>query len=142
MANTKNLKKGNPDTEFRSGREAVENGKKGGQRSGTIRKLNGEIKKLLQAALFDEYSDKTTGEKITGIEGIVKKLIKKALNDRDKEQLAAIKYIFFLLGVDRTDEDLKKKKAETDLIKAKVKAIASESWNEYAALGSESEDKV
>lgn len=141
MANTKNLKKGNPDTEFRSGREAVENGKKGGQRSGTIRKLNGEIKKLLQAALFDEYSDKTTGEKVTGIEGIVKKLIKKALNDRDKEQLAAIKYIFFLLGVDRTDEDLKKIKAETDLIKAKVKAAASEQWDKCVVLGDEIEEK-
>lgn len=140
MANAKNLKKGNPDTEFRSGREAVENGKKGGQRSGTIRKLNGEIKKLLQAALFDEYSDKTTGEKVTGIEGIVKKLIKKALNDRDKEQLAAIKYIFFILGVDRTDEEIKKIKAETDYIKTKIKVAAAEQWDKYTAIGGENED--
>lgn len=139
MANTKNLKKGNPETEFRSGREAVENGKKGGQRSGTIRKLNADIKKLLQAALFAEYTDKTGGTQ-TGIDGIVKALITKALNSRDKEQLAAIKYIFFLLGVDRTEEEVKKIKAETDLIKAKVKAAASEQWDKYAALGGENED--
>ena len=29
--NEKNLLKGNPNTQFRSGREAVENGKKGGK---------------------------------------------------------------------------------------------------------------
>lgn len=29
--NNENLKKGNPDTQFRSGREAVENGRKGGK---------------------------------------------------------------------------------------------------------------
>ena len=139
MANTKNLKKGNPETEFRSGREAVENGKKGGVRSGTTRKLRSDIKKLLQAALFDEYTDKNTGKKMTGIDGIIEKLITKALNNGDKEQLAAIKYIFFLLGVDRTEEEVKKIKAETDLIKAKVKAAASEQWDKYAALGGENE---
>ena len=139
MANTKNLKKGNPETEFRSGREAVESGKKGGQRSGTIRKLNADIKKLLQAALFEEYTEKTSGITQTGIDGIVKALITKALNSRDKEQLAAIKYIFFLLGVDRTEEEVKKIKAETDLIKAKVKAAASEQWDKYAAVGGENE---
>lgn len=142
MANTKNLKKGNPETEFRSGREAVENGKKGGQRSGTIRKLNADIKKLLQAALFDEYTDRITGEKMTGIDGIIKKLITKALNNGDKEQLAAIKYIFFLLGVDRTEEDIKKIKAETDLIKTKIKLAASEQWDKYTAIGGENEDNT
>lgn len=141
MANTKNLKKGNPETEFRSGREAVESGKKGGQRSGTIRKLNADIKKLLQAALFEEYTDKISGITRTGIDGIVKALISKALNSRDKEQLAAIKYIFFLLGVDRTEEEVKKIKAETDLIKAKVKAAASEQWDKCAVLGDEIEEK-
>ena len=72
MANTKNLK---PFTSDQSRDEAVKNGKKGGVRSGTIRKLNSDIKKLLQAALFDEYTDKITGETTTGIDGIIKKLI-------------------------------------------------------------------
>ena len=137
MANTKNLK---PFTSDQSRDEAVKNGKKGGVRSGTIRKLNSDIKKLLQAALFDEYTDKKTGETTTGIDGIIKKLITKALNNKDKEQLAAIKYIFFLLGVDRTDEEIKKIKAETDYIKTKIKVAAAEQWDKYTAIGGENED--
>lgn len=137
MANTKNLK---PFTSDQSRDEAVKNGKKGGVRSGTIRKLNSDIKKLLQAALFDEYTDGRTGETTTGIDGIIKKLITKALNNKDKEQLAAIKYIFFLLGVDRTDEEIKKIKAETDYIKTKIKVAAAEQWDKYTAIGGENED--
>ena len=137
MANTKNLK---PFTSDQSRDEAVKNGKKGGVRSGTIRKLNSDIKKLLQAALFDEYTDERTGETTTGIDGIIKKLITKALNNKDKEQLAAIKYIFFLLGVDRTDEEIKKIKAETDYIKTKIKVAAAEQWDKYTAIGGENED--
>ena len=44
MANTENLKRGNPDTQFRSGREAVEGGRQGGKRSGEVRRENKLIK--------------------------------------------------------------------------------------------------
>ena len=43
--NNENLKKGNPDTQFRSGREAVENGRKGGKASGISRSFKSALKK-------------------------------------------------------------------------------------------------
>ena len=42
MANNENLKKGNPDTEFKSGREQVETAKKGGLQLG----INNKARKL------------------------------------------------------------------------------------------------
>lgn len=129
MANTKNLKKGNPGTEFQSGREAVEKGRKGGQKSGEVRRRKSDIKKMLQALLDETYNIKETPEKVSGTEAIIRKLIKKALNDQDKEQLAAIKYIFALLGADRNKEDINKIKAETKYLMAKIQAIAAEKWD-------------
>lgn len=41
-----NLKKGNKDTQFRSGREAVENGRKGGIESGKSRNLLKPFKQI------------------------------------------------------------------------------------------------
>ena len=49
MANERNLKKGNPSTQIRSGREAVEKGKKGGQQSGKVRRE----KRLLKDCMLD-----------------------------------------------------------------------------------------
>jgi hypothetical protein len=78
---------------------------------------------MLNTALFEEYTDKHTGKKIEGIQGIVNALIVKSLNGKDKDQLAAIKYIFNLLGLDKTEADEEKDKAEIDYIRAKIAQI-------------------
>ena len=69
--NDENLKKGNPETQFRSGRQAVENGKKGGTASGKARKKKADIKRVIQSILSETYTDKEgiekTGEEILGI---------------------------------------------------------------------------
>ena len=44
MANTDNLKRGNPDTQFRSGRQAAEAGRNGGIKSGEARRERKLIK--------------------------------------------------------------------------------------------------
>lgn len=44
MANEENLKQENPTTQYRSGREAVENGKKGGIASGKARRRKKQLK--------------------------------------------------------------------------------------------------
>lgn len=49
MANEQNLLHGNPGTQFGSGLEPVENGKKGGIESGKSRRLQGAIKRALQS---------------------------------------------------------------------------------------------
>lgn len=51
MADNGNLKKGNPETQFRSGREAVENGRKGGRKSGAVRRQKFASRKFLKEVL-------------------------------------------------------------------------------------------
>lgn len=63
MANTDNLKKGNPETYFRSGREAVENGKKGGKASGKARREN----RLIKEAILERMTDDDWESYIKGI---------------------------------------------------------------------------
>lgn len=46
MANEQNLLRGNPDTQFRSGREAVEQGQKGGIASGVARRKKKTLREL------------------------------------------------------------------------------------------------
>lgn len=51
MANEQNLIKGNPKTQFSSGREAVENGKKGGLKSGEVRRKRKAMKEQMEMLL-------------------------------------------------------------------------------------------
>ncbi len=66
--NNENLKRGNPDTQFRSGREAVENGRKGGRASGVSRSFRSAVKKRLRNSpeLFDEITDMLTEKTLDG----------------------------------------------------------------------------
>lgn len=118
MANAKNLKP-------KAHSLTVEEQSKGGKKSGAARRTNADIRKMLSTALFEEYTDKNTGKKIEGIQGIIHALIVKSLNGKDKDQLAAIKYIFNLLGLDKTDADIEKDKAEIDYIRAKISQLQS-----------------
>lgn len=54
MADNGNLKKGNPDTQFRSGREAVENGRKGGKASAIARRKKNASREFLKMVLAME----------------------------------------------------------------------------------------
>lgn len=65
--NNENLKKGNPDTQFRSGREAVENGRKGGKASGISRSFKSALKKKFKEnpELYEELIDMLTDEALT-----------------------------------------------------------------------------
>ena len=66
--NNENLKKGNPDTQFRSGREAVENGRKGGKASGISISFKSALKKKFKEnpELYEELIDMLTDEALTG----------------------------------------------------------------------------
>lgn len=66
--NNENLKKGNPDTQFRSGREAVENGRKGGRASGISRNFKGAVKRKLKdnPDLFDQIADMLLNKTLAG----------------------------------------------------------------------------
>lgn len=60
MANEKNLKRGNPPTQIRSGREAVENGKKGGIASGKSRRRKKTMKEVGNVLLRMQVCDSKT----------------------------------------------------------------------------------
>ena len=48
MSNKKTLRKGNPETQFKSGREAVEKGSKGGKRSVEVRREKKTLRELVE----------------------------------------------------------------------------------------------
>jgi hypothetical protein len=63
MANTKNLKKGNPATQFVSGRSAVENQKK----SAAARKRNNLERRLLKERIIERMKAKDWDEVVDGV---------------------------------------------------------------------------
>lgn len=60
MANLQNLLRGNPATQFKSGKQAVENGRKGGIRSGEVRRERAMMKQELEAMLKQTTDDNMT----------------------------------------------------------------------------------
>ena len=60
MANLQNLLRGNPPTQFKSGKQAVENGRKGGIRSGEVRRERAMMKQELEAMLKQTTDDNMT----------------------------------------------------------------------------------
>lgn len=82
MANTDNLKRGNPDTQFRSGREAVENGTKGGKASGKARREQAAFRDFFNSVL-DEDGGKYNGETISKKKLIAIKALKYLLDENE-----------------------------------------------------------
>lgn len=60
MANLQNLLRGHPPTQFKSGQQAVENGRKGGIRSGEVRRERAMMKQELEAMLKQTTDDNMT----------------------------------------------------------------------------------
>lgn len=74
MANTKNLRKGNPETQFKAGREQVETARKGGKASGQAKRKRKEFKEALKLALSVVMEDdKSVQDK--GIEALMQKFM-------------------------------------------------------------------
>lgn len=119
MANTKNLKRGNPETQFRAGREQVETARKGGKRSGEVRRERADIKRLLESWLNDEHNAKQSG-KVTGSQAIVNQIVATALNPDSKYWGKAIDTILQLSGALITDEQRERQQAKLRLINAKA----------------------
>ena len=73
--NNENLKRGNSDTQFRSGREAVENGRKGGIASGVSRNLKGAMKRY-----FKEHPEELDNIVRSAVKGFQETLDARLLN--------------------------------------------------------------
>ena len=105
MANEENLKKGKA-TQFKSGEEAVKNGRKGGKKSGEVRSANAEMRKRLEQivkmTLHDGKADKiknladAKGANLTISDALLVKLVTMALSGNIK----AMNKLIELIGMD------------------------------------------
>ena len=92
--NTQNLKRGNPETQFKSGRRAVEMGRKGGIQYGINNRERKQVKDYINAWLDEEHTDKS-GQIKTGADILAGKLIRMGANDGN---MKAIEMLLALAG--------------------------------------------
>lgn len=78
MANEKNLKRGNPATQIKSGREAVEKGRKGGIASGIAKREKADLRRQLQLWMESEVTKDKKGNPLSGAEFMVAIAVKEA----------------------------------------------------------------
>jgi hypothetical protein len=136
VANEENLKQGNPTTQYRSGHEAVENGKKGGVASGRARRrkklLKDTVNMLLALPMQEGQLDRLTDLKsikdknITVEEAMVLKQIQNAM----KGDLKAFESIIALSeSHNKTGEQPKAQETDNAFIEA-LNGKAAEAWND------------
>lgn len=136
MANEENLKQGNPTTQYRSGREAVENGSKGGIASGKARRrkklLKDTVNMLLALPMKEGKLDRLTdlqsvnGKNITVEEAMVLKQIQNAM----KGDLRAFESIIALTEErNKAPEQQKEQNSDNTFIDA-LNGKAAEAWND------------
>lgn len=78
-------------TQFKSGVNAVENGRKGGKASGRSKRAKKDLREALQALLDTPIVDKKTGIKMTGTEAVAAKLFQRFLKDGDLKAFELIR---------------------------------------------------
>lgn len=129
MANEKNLKRGNPETQFKSGREAVENGRKGGIASGESKREKKTIQNILNDWLeqdCDKIPQTAKLAKKIGIDGnsSLKQLFALAaiLKSIENTSLSQLEQLSNLLGEHIEGEGAEEKKQEA-LLDAIQKAV-------------------
>ena len=130
MAGKDNLKKGNPETQFKSGRQAVENGRKGGKASAKSKREKKALKETLEELLSMPLKDGTVanideigsiaeinGKNITMQEAIILSMLNKAV----KGNVRAAEYVRDTIGefpgAAEQQARIDKLKAETARIK-------------------------
>jgi hypothetical protein len=114
LANTKNLKHGNPETQFTSGQSAVENGSKGGKATAKRKKAIKSMQEAAQALLSGTYTD-DDGKELTGYELMMAKLFKIATDENKRDCLSAMRLIREITGENITADErrLLEKKIES-----------------------------
>lgn len=132
MANTKNLKRGNPDTQFKSGRDAADAGRKGGKASGVTKAKQKTMKEAAQLILNGTYED-ADGKEITGMDKIILTLFKIATDDSNRQCISAIRLLREMTGEDITAEQLKMMEKKMEQMDADIayrkKATEEMGWD-------------
>lgn len=132
MANIKNLKRGNPDTQFKSGREQVEISRKGGKASAASKAKQKTMKEAAQAILNGKYTD-DDGKEITGMDKIILTLFKIATDESNRQCISAIRLLREMTGEDITADQLKLMEKKIEQIDADIayrkKATEEMGWD-------------
>ena len=106
----------------RSESEVREMNRKGGINSGKARRQKADLRKAMQEALNSTFTD-SKGKKATGQEIVMAGLIAKLSDPKARNWGKAVEVMLLLTGQNMTKEQIAKIKAETELTKAKTKAI-------------------
>lgn len=108
-------------TQFKKG-ESSETARKGGINSGKSRRERADLKKLAQAFLDGTYTDKD-GNTLTGAELFIRSLVDALCDPSGKNWGKAMELLIQLTGADVSKAEIDREKAETQLIKAKIKQL-------------------
>lgn len=118
MPNPENLIP-NPE---RSPKELSDMGKKGGIASGKARRRKADLRKAMQEAMQTMFTD-SKGKEATGEEIVIAGIIANLSDPKARNWGKALEAMLLLTGQNMTKEQIAKIKAETELTKAKTKAI-------------------
>ena len=110
-------------TTKRSKNEARELGRKGGKRSGEVRKAKADLRKMAQQVLDGVYEDKN-GNQVTGTEILIRGLVANMADPKGKNWGKAMDLLITLTSAARSEEQKKREQIELELIKAKIKRAA------------------
>lgn len=111
-----------PFTSEQSREEAKKNGAKGGIASGKARRKKADLRKAMQEALLQTWSD-NKGNKKTGQEIAISGILANLSDPKARNWGKAVEIMMTLTGISLTPEQVAKIKAETALTKAKTKSL-------------------
>lgn len=106
----------------RSESEVREMNRKGGINSGKARRRKSDLRKAMQEAMQTTFTDKK-GRSKTGEEMVIAGIIANLSDPHARNWGRALDALLLLTGQNMTKEQIAKIKAETELTKAKTKAI-------------------
>ena len=115
MANEQNLR----PCAYQLSREEA---KKGGKKSGEVRKQKADLRKAAQGLLEGKYTTKS-GEVITGQEMLIRGLIANLADPKGKQWAKAVDTIMALTSASRSEEQRKRERLEVEILKAKLDSI-------------------
>ena len=111
----------------RTEEEARENGRKGGKASGAVRRRKADLRRMAQDILDGTYTDKN-GKPFSGADLIQNGLMQNLSNPNSKNWGKAMDIFIQLTGANMSPEQKRKLKAETELLKARVKKLEDDDW--------------
>lgn len=125
----------------RSEQNVKEISSKGGKASGEARRKKKERREIFRDVLEGRYTDKKTGESVTGEELLIRGIALNLSDPKSRNWLGTVKLIAEATGMTMTADaknkltaEVKKIKAETELTKAKTQILAGDKDREASPI--------